>query len=149
MVYMANYPHIYDFKRTDFILEIKKLTSHINIIKVCVVSTQMSNSEMKRCSYQSFHYNKLPWLPRILNIKGTVPTWKREQQLFRKKNGGSRTKSHKRQLSLVISEGYHLPQRCYLCHLLTSSEKKATFLRNTHSSMHRPMDAQKSRQKTI
>lgn len=78
---------IYDFKRTDLILEIVKLTSHINIIKVCVVSTQMLNSKMKRCSYQSFLYNKLTWLSRILNIKGTVPTCKREQQLFRKKWG--------------------------------------------------------------
>lgn len=137
---------IYDFKRTDFILEIIKMTSHINIIKVCVVSTQMLNSKMKRCSYQFFPYNKLTWLPRILNIKGTVLTWKREQQLFRK-NGGFRTKTNKRQLSLVISECYHLPQRCYLCHLLTSSVKEATFLRNTQSSMHRPTHTQQSRQK--
>lgn len=74
--YLPSYIH--DFKRTDFILEFMKLTCHINIIKVCVVSTQMLNSKMKRCSYQSFPYNKLTWLPRILNIKGTVPTWKRD-----------------------------------------------------------------------
>lgn len=107
MVYMANYPHIYNFKRTDFILEIMKLTSHINIIKVCVVSTQMSNSKMKRCSYQSFPYNKLTWLPRILNIKGTVPTWKREQQLFRKKKWGIQNKN--KQKATVLGHIRGLP----------------------------------------